>query len=416
MALETLAIEMQMSLLLFVALFGYLIASRINQSAVIGEIFVGILIGPSLLGLITYTSFVQALAQLGALILLFVVGLEFKPRSVFQAKYGAIALGGVIVPWIGGYFIATLFNYPFASAVFVGTALTATSIAITAKVLKEIGRLNTPTAEAIIGAAVIDDILGLLALSVSVQMIGGSFDAFALLLVVIKAFMFMAVGLFVGRRLLRKAIVLMDKSAMVKKFPEFVFVLAMACAFFYSFTAEYIGLSGIVGAFLAGVSFEGLKLANSKDFKEGAEYLHIIFAAVFFVSLGVLMDLRTLDWAIVVFMLSLTAVAVLTKLIGCMIPCLLFKMKRPDALIVSFGMSPRGEVAMIVALIGLTNGIIGQDLYTAIVFMAVITTILTPPILKALYNRPAAAREIGEKPNPSKKPPTGPKAGKNKRK
>ena len=129
--------EFQMSLLLFVALGGYLIASRINQSAVIGLILVGIVVGPSMLGWITYTDFVAGLAHLGAVVLLFVIGLEFNIKDILSARNGIIAAVGVIVPWIGGYWLSVLFGYDTASAIFIGTALTATSIAITANVLKE---------------------------------------------------------------------------------------------------------------------------------------------------------------------------------------------------------------------------------------------------------------------------------------
>src|SRR3989338_7334228 len=132
-------IEFQMSLLLFVALGGYLLAARLNQSAIIGEIFLGLIIGPSLLGLITYTDFVASIAHLGAVILLFVIGLEFRLKDIINIKYAFIALLGVIVPWIAGYYTAILFGYNFVNAVFIGTALTATSIAITANVLKEMG-------------------------------------------------------------------------------------------------------------------------------------------------------------------------------------------------------------------------------------------------------------------------------------
>src|SRR6185295_278252 len=176
------SIEFQMSLLLFVALAGYLLAARINQSAVIGEILVGLLIGPSFLHWITYTDFVQSVAHLGAIILLFVVGLEFKFKEVFTARYGIIALVGVIVPWIGGYLTAKAFGYNFQNSVFTGTALTATSIAITANVLKEMGKLQTEAAQAIIGAAVIDDILGLLALSLSGQIVEGTLSFYGILI------------------------------------------------------------------------------------------------------------------------------------------------------------------------------------------------------------------------------------------
>lgn len=148
-------IEFQMSLLLFVALGGYLLATRIHQSAVIGEILVGLIVGPSVLGLITYTDFVQSLAGLGAIILLFVIGFEFELRDITNWKYIVIALLGVIVPWIGGYITAVFFGMDFYSAIFIGTALTATSIAITANVLREMGKLHQPFAKAIIGAAVI---------------------------------------------------------------------------------------------------------------------------------------------------------------------------------------------------------------------------------------------------------------------
>ena len=154
-----LSIEFQMSLLLFLALAGYLLASRINQSATIGAILVGLLVGPSMLGLITYTEFVRSLAHLGAIILLFVIGFEFNVRDILKARYAVIGTLGVVIPWLGGYATAILFDFDFISAVFIGTALTATSIAITANVLKEIGMLQTGAAKAIIGAAVIDDVL-----------------------------------------------------------------------------------------------------------------------------------------------------------------------------------------------------------------------------------------------------------------
>ena len=162
-------VEFQMCLLFFVALGGYLLASKINQSAIIGVILAGLIIGPSVLGLITYTDFVRSLASLGAIVLLFVIGLEFKVLDIFKWKYGAIALIGVIFPFIGGYFVAKIFGFDFATAIFIGTALTATSVAITANVLREMGKLQSDVAKAIIGAAVIDDILGLLILSTSQQ-------------------------------------------------------------------------------------------------------------------------------------------------------------------------------------------------------------------------------------------------------
>ena len=377
-----LTIEFQMSLLLFVALAGYLLASRINQSAVIGEILVGLLVGPSILGLITYTDFVSSIAHLGAVILLFVIGFEFNIRDIFNVKYSIIAAFGVIIPWFGGYGVALLFNFDMQSAFFVGTALTATSIAITANILKEINQLHTDTAKAIIGAAVIDDVLSLLALAITEDVVSGSFTVGGVLLVFIKAIGFMVIFGLLGVLIISKGLMKLDGSKIAEKFPEFVFIAAMMIAFFYAMVADLVGLSGIVGAFLAGVSMEKVGLKRSKDLKEGAEYLQIIFASIFFVSLGILVDIHALTKEGIVFMLVLTIVAVLTKVIGGAIPSRLIGMNNRNSLIVGFGMSPRGEVAMIVALIGLTGGIIGQDIYAGIVFMSLLTTIGTPIIYR----------------------------------
>lgn len=375
-------IEFQMSLLLFVALAGYLIAARINQSAVIGEIIVGIIIGPSILGLITYTDFVASIAHLGAIILLFVIGLEFKIHEIFNIKYGLIALVGVIVPWIGGFFLAKAFGYEFGSAIFVGTALTATSIAITANVLKEMGKLQTDAAKAIIGAAVIDDVLSLLALSVSVQIVAGSFSWMSTGLIIIKAILFLGIGAYVGIKVLSAMLEKVDESIIAQKFPEFVFIFAMMIAFLYALGAELIGLSAIVGSFVAGMALEGVVVKHGKSYKDGAEYLHIIFASIFFVSLGILADFNALTWGVVGFLAALTVIAVLTKVVGCYIPARIQGMGHKNAAIVGWGMSPRGEVAMIVALLGLNAGLIQQDIYVSLVLMSLLTTIITPIVLR----------------------------------
>jgi Kef-type K+ transport system membrane component KefB len=378
----TASIVFQMSLLLFVALAGYLIASRLNQSAVIGEILVGIIVGPSVLGLITYTDFVQGLALIGAVILLFVIGFEFNPKDLLDIRYGIIALLGVIVPWIGGYGVSVLFGYNTVSAIFVGTALTATSIAITANVLQEMGKLQTEAAKAIIGAAVIDDVLGLIALSITGDVVSGALSIASVALVVIKAIAFIGIGGAIGYFVISKVLIKIDKTPLAQKYPEFVFMSALMVAFFYAFIAELVGLSAIVGAFIAGVSFCEVCLVHSKDIREGAEYLQVIFAAIFFVSLGVLADFRALTPEIILFLVVITVVAILTKVIGCGIPAKLLGWARRDSLIIGFGMSPRGEVAMIVALIGLTEAYIDQGLYVSLVLMSLLTTIVTPILFR----------------------------------
>ncbi|WP_286681207.1 cation:proton antiporter [Methanoculleus sp. DTU007] len=378
-----LSIELQMSLLLFLALAGYLVASRINQSATIGAILVGVLVGPSVLGLITYTDFVATLAHLGAIILLFVIGFEFNIRDIIDPRYGVIGLVGVIIPWIGGYATAVLFGFDFASAIFVGTALTATSIAITANVLKEIGVLQTEAARAIIGAAVIDDVLSLLVLAVSTDLVvSGDVSLTPTVLMLARAVGFIVVAGAVGYFGIRKVIERMDATPLARKYPEFVFIFAMMVAFLYAMLADLVGLSGIIGAFLAGVAFARVELRQSKGVHEGAEYFQIVFASIFFVSLGILADIRALTSDTTLFLLVLTLVAIATKVIGCGLPARLMGMCREDSLIIGFGMAPRGEVAMIVALIGLESGLIGQGIFVAIVLMSLLTTLITPIVYR----------------------------------
>ena len=384
--------DFQMSLLLFVALGGYLIASRINQSAVIGLILVGLLVGPSALGLITYTDFVRGLAQLGAVILLFVIGLEFNINEILSVRNGVIASVGVIVPWIGGYWISLVFGFSTASAIFIGTALTATSIAITANVLREMGRLQTDAAKAIIGAAVIDDVLSLLALAISTDVVSGTISAGGIATVAVKAVAFIVIGGAFGIFIISKYVERLDATGFCRKFPEFIFIFAMMIAFLYAMCAEAVGLSAIVGAFIAGVSFERVELNQSKNFKEGAEYLQIIFASIFFVSLGVLADVRAITPEILLFLVVLTIVAIITKVIGCGFPARVMGLGRKDSLIVGFGMAPRGEVAMIVALIGLEAGIINQGIYVALVLMSLLTTIFTPIMYRNWFFRAEDSR------------------------
>ena len=399
----TSTVEFQMSLLLFVALGGYLLATRIHQSAVIGEILVGLIVGPSVLGLITYTDFVQSLAGLGAIILLFVIGFEFELSDITNWRYGVIALIGVIVPWIGGYATSLFFNMDFYTAIFIGTALTATSIAITANVLREMGKLHQPFAKAIIGAAVIDDILSLIVLSICKDLgTTGELVPMAVALTIIKAIGFVVIAALVGVKFIPPLISRMDATKLARQFPEFVFIFAMMVAFFYAMAAEFVGVSAIVGAFLAGVCVNRVSLKHSLDIKLGAEYLYIIFAAIFFVSLGIIADLRFLTPEMLWFILALIIVAIITKVIGCGLPARLLGMNGRDALIVGFGMAPRGEVAMIVGLIALTHFQdmaaaatdaveqahllqLGNEVFIAIVLMSLITTVIVPMVYRGWF-------------------------------
>jgi Kef-type K+ transport system membrane component KefB len=244
------------------------------------------------------------------------------------------------------------------------------------------GKLQTETAKAIIGAAVIDDVLALLALSISEGVVSGEISSISLLVTTAKAIGFIILGIFVGQLLLRRLIIRLDRTKIAGKYPESIFIFAIMIAFLYAMAAEFVGLSAIVGSFLAGASFAGVKLIRGKIFREGAEHLQIIFASIFFVSLGVIMDLHYVTTNLLWFVLALSAVAILTKVIGCGIPAIIQGMSIKDSLIIGTGMAPRGEVAMIVALIGLSQNLIDQSTYSALILMSLLTTIIPPLVLR----------------------------------
>jgi len=374
-------IDFQVSLLLFVSLLGYFLATRLGQSIVIGEILVGVLMGPSVFGLVTYTDFVSALASMGAVFLLFVVGLETKFKEVYTVKSFVIAFFGVVLPWVGGFLAASLFGYNFVASLFAGTALTATSIAITAQVLKELGKLESLAAKAIIGAAVVDDVLGLLALSLASDVAVASVSFSAVFLTAVKAIAFLSIGALFGSKIIARVLERWNNYAERHKIPQSTFLAAIGFAFAYATVAELVGLSAIVGAFIAGVSLESVRI---KTYREGAAYLEQVFAAIFFVSLGVLVNVNAAlnAW---LFVIVLTLTAVLTKLIGCWLPARALGFSSRDSLVVGVGMVPRGEVAMIVALIGLNAGFIDQGIYSSVLLMSLLTTIATPFWFKKLF-------------------------------
>jgi Kef-type K+ transport system membrane component KefB len=278
--------------------------------------------------------------------------------------------------------LAKSFDFDFKASLFIGTALTATSIAITANVLKEMGKLQTDAARAIIAAAVIDDVLGLIALSTSQGLVSGDLSAASVAITLVKAVGFIVIGIILGRLVFSRLLIRLDCTSLSSRFPECIFLFTIMVAFLYATAAVLVDLSAIVGSFMAGASFSGVKLTNTKHFKNAAEHLQIIFASIFFVSLGVIMNLRDVSLSLLWFVLALTALAIVTKIIGCGLPAYFQRMGFKNTLVVGVGMVPRGEVAMIVALIGLNEELISQSAYAGLILMALLTTIIPPLILK----------------------------------
>jgi Kef-type K+ transport system membrane component KefB len=214
------------------------------------------------------------------------------------------------------------------------------------------------------------------------QLGSGAVEVAAILLMALKAVLFIAAGAWLGQIALARLSAKIDNSRLAERSPEFVFVLGLLTAFTYALIAEHLGLSAIVGAFVAGIVFEGIKVSKSRSVHLGAEYVRAAFGAVFFVSLGVLADLRTVGTETLVFAGALTLVAFLSKFIGCGITARLTGINNRDSLVIGVGMAPRGEVAMVIALLALNRGIIEQPAYVAMVLMSLVTTLVVPVLLR----------------------------------
>jgi Kef-type K+ transport system membrane component KefB len=267
-------------------------------------------------------------------------------------------------------------------AIFVGATLTATSTAIAAAVLLELGLMREPIAQTIMGAAVVDDILSLVLLSIVIGASGGRLEALSIGLLLAKALLFLGVGMAVGLYFFRKVVVRIQVAGLKLGLKHGGFIIAITITFLYAFIAEVIGLSAIVGAFLAGTLFANTPLRE--DFTEGAGYLGAIFTPIFFISLGLQVDLLAVGGGppLILFGAVLTVVAIVAKVIGCGIPARVAGMTRSEALSVGWGMTPRGEVGLIVALAALTASVINEALFSVIVVVMVLVSVLPAPLFK----------------------------------
>lgn len=408
MATGPAAIFQELTILLSLATLTYFFSKRFHLPTIVGEIAIGVVIGQSVLGSHALgffdfdPTFISTFASLGAIFLLFLIGLESDFRAIYTRENVLIAFGGVVLPLAFGFITAYLL-VPGASllqATFVGATLTATSTAIAAAVLLELGLMKKRVGQAIMGAAVVDDVLGLMVLSMVVEMTHGTLNPLALAIVTATAVAFVVVGILVGIRLFSPLVVRLQVAGMRLGLKHGGFVIAMAIAFLYALVAEGVGLSAVVGAFLAGTMFAGTPL--KEDFMEGAGYLGAVFTPIFFISLGLQVDLQGLTLALLPFAAVLVVVAMLTKVAGCALPAWLQGMTRHESLAVGWGMTPRGEVGLIVALTALTAGIIDASLFSVIVVVIVLVSILPAPLFRRSLAAMARDREASkaERPEP----------------
>lgn len=363
---------------------------RLGQPGIVGEILAGVLIGPSVLGWIAPSEFLTALSDLGAMFLLFRVGLDVKASELMKLGGTAtlVATVGVIVPFVMGWGILSAWGEPSNVGIFVGAAMVATSVGITAQVLAAQGLLNEVSAKIILAAAVIDDVLGLLVLAVVSSLTRGQFNVLELTLTAVLACGFTVIVAKWGTHAMGKVVPHVQDRL---RLGEAQFAMALILLFTLALTAVYTGVAAIVGAFLAGLALAESTAPRVKDLAHGVTELLVPF---FLAGIGLHVDLRTFsDKGMLVLAALILAAAIVSKLVGCGLGAI--GLGRADALRVGFGMVPRGEVGMVVAQMGLSFGIIKQNIYGVVVFMSMATTVVAPFLLKIAYRdllRPGRAK------------------------
>jgi Kef-type K+ transport system membrane component KefB len=362
---------------------------RIGQTAVLGELLAGVVIGPGGLGLVRESQALHALAELGVLILLFEVGLESDLGELLRAGLQAtlVALVGVVIPFAVGYGFMYWLGHPQLVAVFVGATLTATSVGITARVLADLGRLQDAAAKVVLGAAVVDDILGLIILAVVTGLSQtGSVSLASIGLLSGKAIVFLVVAIFVGIRL---APILVRWVGGMKARGTVV-VYSVVFAVTLAAVADMIGLATIIGAFAAGLVLAATE--RREQIEERIKPVADLLVPVFFVTVGMKVQPAVLnpfaENAEFGTALVLTAIAVASKLSA----GLAVYQRQVRRWPVGVGMVPRGEVGLIFAGTGLSAGVIARDLYSALVTVVMLTTFVAPPWLKALYGKNGSSR------------------------
>ena len=389
---DTLQLILQLALLILVTKAAGLLSVRLKQPAVLGELVAGLIMGPTLLNIFHWPIFtsthiedtVLELAELGVILLMFMAGLEVDLTELLRSGRVAMRAGslGVVVPLLLGGGVALLFNHSFEDSLFIGLILTATSVSISAQTLLELGVIKRREGVAMLGAAVVDDVLVILLLSIFLA-VTGSGGAGSVLNVVISMVLFFVIIIPIGLWLLPIA------THHVRRLPisEGVLSWAIVVTLLFAFAAEAFGqIAAITGAFLAGIFFGRTRLRH--EIGTGMHTIaYAFFVPLFLVSIGLKVNVLSMDGAAIVFMIVLVVIAIVSKVIGAGLGAKLSGMTTNESLRVGVGMISRGEVGLIVATIGLRQGLIDEGVFAATVLMVFLTTLVTPFLLRWVFPR-----------------------------
>ena len=372
-----------------------LFTKKVNMPQVVGALLAGVILGPACVGVLTETDMIQNMAELGVIVLMFCAGMETDIEELKRSGKASfvIALLGVIVPLVVGGGVAYLFinngyidtsdvtSSVFLQSVFIGVILTATSVSITVETLKELGKLKTKSGNAILGAAIIDDILGIIALTIVTSLADTSVNIAVVLFKIVLFFVFCGVVGVIVYYAFKKWCEISGKGMHRHAIIAFVICLVMA------FCAEhFFGVADITGAFFAGLIIS----MTQKDQFIASKFdvlSYLLLSPIFFASIGLKVELPKMGPAIIAFAAVITIVALLTKIIGCGLGAKVCGYKNYQALRIGVGMISRGEVALIVASKGAAVGLMSNNIMGPIIIVVVITTIITPIFRKPVFNK-----------------------------
>ncbi len=382
------SIFFELAIILVVAKLMAIGARRLKAPQVVGEIIAGLLIGPSVLGIVRQTDFISDLAGIGVVLLMFQAGLETNLRELLHTgpKALAIACTGVFVPLVGGtllymgfYGFAPVGDVEFFRALFIGVILTATSVSITVATLKEMGKLRSTLGTTIVSAAIIDDVIGILVLTVVLSLGGG--EAVSISTVVTKILLFFVFIAVFG------VLCYFVFRWMDSKWPhtQRIPIFSLAVCFFLAYAAEhFFGVADITGAYAAGVILCSIRDADYIDTKMNISS-YMLFGPVFFASIGLKTDIHGFSSTMLLFSLGFVVVGLLAKIIGCGLAGLATRHNAKDSLRIGVGMMTRGEVALIVTQKGLSTGIIESNFFTPVILLILVSSVMTPVVLKRLF-------------------------------
>ncbi|MGP7818211.1 cation:proton antiporter [Niallia sp. 01092] len=369
---------LQLAIILIASKIAGSLSVRLGQPSVLGKLLIGIVLGPSILGLVTETETLAEFSQIGVILLMFIAGLEtdideFKRTGKASTFVG---FGGILIPLGLGYFAGTLLNLTTMESWFLGLLLSATSVSISVQALKEMNRLKTPEGMTILGAAVIDDVVVIIALAFLMSFAGGDVQ---LTTVILKKVLFFAGAILIGWKVIPW---FLNKFSTLKV-TETVISSALIICFVYAYLAEFTGVAAIIGAYIAGVAISVTDFKH-EVFEKVETISYSIFVPVFFTSIGITAQFTGITKNIGLIII-LSILAILTKLIGAAIGAKAAGFGWNSSMGIGAAMVSRGEVALIIAAIGLESKLLSQDMFAVIVVVVLVTTIVTPPMMKWFF-------------------------------